>query len=375
MTRRLARLPILFAAGAAALCAVETVPAANAQNRPPPAVVVAPAQVSDIRPRASFTGRLRAVQKIDLRARVSGFVEEVSFEEGGTVEKGDVLYRIEDDAYRAAVSEIEGNISAAEADMRLAELDVERKRQLVDRNVTSEAELDVSVANVGKAEGALARLKAQLERAQLELSYTEIVAPFDGITGLSNVDAGAFVEPSTGALTTLTRLDPMMVEFPVTTAQYLRYRLTNGGGNGADTPASVALLLPDDTRYDGTGEVNFVDAQVSESTDTVTVRAEFDNPDGLLLDGALVGVELTDEREQLVINVPQEAVQRDQAGAFVMVVGDDDTAELRRVEIARIAQGRAVIGEGLEEGELVITEGINKVRPGIAVDAAIASES
>lgn len=338
-----------------------------------PAVVVAPAEMQDLRERATFTGRLSAIQRVDIRARVSGFVEEVAFTEGRRVEAGAALYRIEDDAYRAAVQQTEGSISAAEAQLELAKLQRDRQQTLVERGTGAPAQLDIAQAELGRAEGELERLRGLLAQAKLDLSYTTITAPFDGIIGLSNVDVGAFVSPETGALTTLTRLDPMQVEFPVATSQVLQFRRQRAGGGEIAAP-SVQLNLPDGTTYPRKGEIDFIDTKVDQGTDTVTVRARFDNPDGVLPDGALVTVMLEAGEEQLVLSVPRRAVQRDQEGAFVLVVNDESKVERRRVEVSRTAAGRAVIASGLEQGERVITEGVNKVRPGIVVDAAPAAD-
>ncbi|MGF1445845.1 MAG: efflux RND transporter periplasmic adaptor subunit [Pikeienuella sp.] len=338
--------------------------------RPAPAVVVAPAEISDLRAALRLTGRLVAGQQVELRARVSGFLEEISFTEGATVSAGDRLFKIDDDPFRAVVSQIDGAISAAEAERRLAEIERDRKAQLVERQTVAQSELDIALANLGKAEGEIARLRGERDRAQLDVDYTEIAAPFDGVIGLSAFDLGALVGPESGALATLTALDPMTAEFRVTTADWLAYRKEHVDGTGPST--AVALTLADGADYDLPGRIDFVDAVVARGTDTLLVRAIFDNPDGLLLDGALVTVSLRSDAPEMVLSVPQRAVQRDQAGAFVLVVDAASKVELRRVEVARVSEGRSVISEGLEEGEQVITEGVNKVRPGIEVDAALA---
>lgn len=343
------------------------------QEKPLPAVVVAPAEMSDLRPRFVFSGRLVASQRVDIRARVTGFLEEVLFEEGATVEEGTVLYRVEDDAYAATVDEISGSINAAEAEVRLAEIERDRKATLVERDTVAQSELDIAVANLGKAEGELKRLRASLDRAKLDLSYTEIKAPLSGQIGLTSVDPGAFISPESGVLTTLTLLDPMTVEFPIVAADLLRLRMEAGEKQTSSADTIIEIALPTGQTYPERGEINFIDARASRSTDTVIARAVFPNPKGLLLDGALVGVEVQRAEERLILNIPQRSVQRDQTGPFAMVVDEAGKVELRRLTVGETIKGRTEVAEGLSEGELVITEGINKVRPGIVVDAAVAN--
>jgi len=344
----------------------------NAGAQQAPAVVVAPAKIVDLRESVDLTGRVAATQKVDIRARVAGFLEAVNFKEGQKVTAGTQLYQVEDGAYRAAVQEIVGSIEAAEAQRDLAVLEQERAKQLIATNTISQAKVDTANAEVKKAEAELVRLKGSKESADLNLSYTKIIAPFEGVLGLTSADVGALVGPDAGPLVTLTKLDPIYVEFPVSTALLLTYRervqkgVTHGGAN-------VGLTLPNGTEYPLKGTIDFISSTVAQGTDTVTVRAVFDNPNALLLDGTLVRVMLEQSDKQDVLAVPQQAVQRDQQGAFVMVVDAASKVELRRIDVDRSARGLSVVSKGLKEGENVITEGVGKVRPGITVDAAPAA--
>lgn len=366
------RVPgILIAALSTSILAAAT-SVSLAQAPQAPAVVVAPAKIMDIRESADFTGRLVAIQRIDIRARVSGFLESVNFKEGQAVKAGTVLYQVEDGSYQAAVQEIDGSIQSAQAQRDLAVIERDRSLRLLASNTAPQSQVDIAKAQVQKAEADLVRLNGTREQAALNLSYTKITAPFDGVVGLTNVDVGALVGPDSGALTTLTRLDPMNAEFQVATSLLLTYREQVRRGE-ISSGANVRIILPDGTEYPSKGTINFVSSNVTQGTDTVTVRAEFPNPDGVLLDGTLVRVTLEQSNQQDVLAVPLEAIQRDQQGAFVMVVGADSKVEVRRVDVSRSARGQAVIASGLKEGENVITEGVGKVRPGMVVDAAPAT--
>ncbi|HUH49532.1 MAG TPA: efflux RND transporter periplasmic adaptor subunit, partial [Mycoplana sp.] len=342
------------------------------QAQQAPAVVVVAAKVMDLRESADFTGRLVAIQKVDIRARVSGFLESINFSEGQKVTAGTLLYKVEDGTYAAAVQEIEGSIQAAQAQLNLAVIERDRSVRLLASNTAPQSQVDIAKAQVQKAEADLVRLNGAKAQAELNLSYTRITAPFDGVVGLTAVNVGALVGPEAGALTTLTRLDPMYAEFSVATSLLLTYREQVRQGK-VSSGANVQIILPNGTVYPSKGTLNFVSSNVSQGTDTVTVRAEFPNPDSLLLDGTLVRVMLEQSGKQEVLAVPQEAVQRDQQGPFVMVVGADSKVELRRVDISRSARGESVVASGLKEGENVITDGVGKVRPGMVVDAAPAT--
>lgn len=344
-------------------------PAGAQQGMPPPAVSTAPAERTAVRDSFTFTGRAVAIQKVELRARVSGFLEARDFTEGAVVDKGAVLFRIEDGQYLAALQEAEAQIAAAEAQRRLSQIERDRNSTLVQRQASPQATLDVAEANLAKAEAELARLEAQRDRAALDFSYTEIKAPFTGRTGLAAADVGALVGPDTGPLVTLVRTDPMTVEFPVPERQVLAFQSQVAAGTASKIDA-VTLTLADGRDYPRPGDIDFSDVQVQQGTDTVLVRAVFPNAEGLIQDGALVRVTLraADPREELT--VPQQAVGQDLQGPFVMIVAADGTVEQRRIVAGRSVDGRTVVEAGLAPGEQVIVEGMNKARPGQKVDAA-----
>ena len=338
-----------------------------------PAVVVALAEKTQVAASVSFVGRAVAAQKVDLRARVSGFVEEKGFEEGARVAQGAVLFRIEPAEYRAQLAQVEAQLSAAVAASKLADLERDRQKELVGRQAVAQAQLDIAEAQAAQAAAEVQRIEAQRDASALNLSYTEVKAPFAGQVGLSAFDVGALIGPESGALVTLVLSDPMTVEFPVPERDVIAFQARVA--SGADpSVGKVNLALADGSPYALPGEINFTDVTVSTATDTVLIRAVFPNPDGILRDGSLVKVTLSADQADLSLTVPQQAVQRDLTGAFVLVVDGAGVVVQRRVGVDRLAGGRAIVSSGLEEGERVITEGVNKVRPGMTVDAALAGE-
>jgi membrane fusion protein (multidrug efflux system) len=335
---------------------------------PPPAVTVVKAMIEEVRPTSTFTGRVEAKNKVDLRARVDGFLEKRLFDEGADVKEGDLLFTIEKGLYQAAVDEAKAGVETAEATLQLADLELKRQSELVQRNVAAQAKLDEVSAKRGEAHGALLAQKAALEKAQLQLSYTDIRAPIAGRISRANVSVGNFVGPSTGPLATIVSQDPIYVSFPVTQREMLEFR--NRGKEASDPSlVTVYLQLADGSRYPSPGKLDFLDVTVNPGTDAVLVRAVFENPERLLVSGQLVSVIAESGPGEKALVVPGQALQLDQAGAFVLVVDKDSKIQVRRVEIEGPRGTNMILRKGLEAGELVVTEGIQRVRPGQVVSA------
>ena len=345
------------------------------EGTPPPAVTVVEVQASDVTPSMSFTGRIEAVDKVELIARVDGFLEAMPFTEGSIVEAGDLLFAIEKAPYEARLGEVDADIAAARAELTLAQLEVDRQTTLVARQAAAQAVLDQATAFAGKAEAELLRAQSSRARADLDLSYTDIEAPFTGRIGRAAVSVGDFLSPQSGTLATLVSQDPMYVTFPITQRELLTVRRQATEAGFDETAISVKIRLADGTVYDKVGTLNFVDVQVDPRTDTVAVRAQVPNPDGTLIDQQLVTALVEIARPEQALLVPQQATLVDQGGRFVLVVGDDNTVEQRPITVGRTVGGSFIVTDGLAQGERVVTDGIQRVRPGMVVDPAPATGS
>lgn len=336
---------------------------------PPPAVTVVKVVEGDFRPSLSFTGRVEARDQVDLRARVEGFLEKRLFTEGQFVKTGDLLFVIEKGPYQAAVDQIKANIERAEATLKLADLEVQRQTTLVQRETGTQAKLDEATAKQGESRADVMAQKAALEKAQLDLGYTDIRAPIDGRIGRALYSVGNFVGPSSGTLATIVSQDPIYVSFPVTQREMLAIRERTGGDTGNATDAAIVhVKLADGSQYKEPGKINFIDVTVNQGTDTVQVRATFPNKDGILVPGQLVTVVAETAKPEPALMIPQQAQQVDQSGAFVLVVDADNKVQVRRIEVGPTRGTMLVVDKGLEAGERVITEGIQKVRPGQTVE-------
>ena len=340
-----------------------------------PKVVIAAAYTDDIIDEAVFIGRGEAVDKVELVARVSGFVEEVLVEDGAMVAAGDALYRIEDDAYVAAVAASEASVKQAEAELELARIELGRKQELFDRGTTPESELDLAKANEQVAEAHVASAEASLRQARLDLSYTTIVAPFDGRIGSTAISVGELVNPTSGSLVTLVRVAPIYVTFSLSEKELLDIMdaLDNPVVQESDFDLAppVFARLPNGTQLEEQGEMVFLDNRVDPATGTIAARAEFANEDTRIFDGSFLNVIIQSPVPRQALLIPQAAVQRDQRGDFVLVVNSEQLVEQRYLELGRNEGLAVTVRDGLVEGESVIVEGLQRVRPGVAVDAVL----
>jgi membrane fusion protein (multidrug efflux system) len=368
---------------ALALALLSAHAAAQPGTAAPPAVGVVRAERQQITQTDEFIGRVQAVNRVALVARVTGFLEQRLFTEGTEIKKGDLLYRIEQPPFQADVDAAKANVAQLDAQHRNAVVTLERALSLLHTPAGQQSTVDSSVA----AERALAAqidgAQAQLKTAEINLGYTEIHAPIDGKISATQVTEGNVVSPTSGILANIVSQDPMYVLFPIAlrTALDLRTQYAAKGGFNA---VLIKLRLQDGRIYQHDGKLDYVSPTIAENTDTITLRGVLPNPrlaglpaGGLavreLVDGEFVTVLLEGVQPITVLAIPRAAVLSDQQGDYVYVVDAQNKAEIRRIQQGQSTPSTAVITHGLSEGELVISEGVQRARPGETVSPSPAT--
>lgn len=337
------------------------------QSPAPPSVGVIKAEKAPVFESSRFVGRVEAVERVDIRARVTGYLEEVLFKDGDTVQRGAPLYRIERPPFEASVHQAEANVMRAQAGLDNATVQRQRAEDLLRTNTTSVAIRDERVAAEKSAQGELAAAQAVLETAKINLSYTDITSPIDGKIGRTAVTRGNVVGPESGLLTTVVSNDPMYVTFPVSQREFLRFA-EERQHRPTTEEFKVNVQFSNGTVYPHPGKINFVDVKVDPQTDTIAVRATLPNPDGVLVDGQLLQVRVQGDKPQEFVLVPQMALIADQEGVYVFIVEDGKVAQ-RRLKLGQTVGASSIVTEGLSGGEAVIVSGLQGLRAGAAVTA------
>jgi len=335
---------------------------------PPPDVTVARPVERDVTTFGEFTGRTVSVESVDVRARVQGILQQMSFKPGGDVKKGDLLFVIEPTLYEARVQQVEADLAGAEAKSRAADEQLAITEEIFARKAGSKADLVQKTQARDEARAAVARARADLAAAKLDLSYTHIYAPISGRIDRNYVDVGNLVGAGEATLlATIVREKPIFVYFDVSERDFLLHpELLDGGAQAGGTPLPVFLGLVDETGFPRTGTLDYTSNRVAASTGTIELRAVFPNSDGRIVPGLFVRVRVPYGRGRSLL-VPDDAVLSDQRGRYVLVVGANDLVEQRPVEVGPLDDRLRVIASGLTRDERVVVRGLQRARPGFAV--------
>jgi len=340
----------------------------SAEDQPLPSVVVEAVTAKNVAGQADFVGRTEASQRVDVRARVSGTLLKRPFDEGAEIKANAVLFEIDPAEFQASLAEAEAQLAKAKASFEENAGNLSRYEELLKRQAASEAQYDIAKSKADQSRADVSAAQAQVERAKLDVGYATIRSPIAGRSGLSNADVGNIIGPDSGVLVTVLELDPMDVLFSVGERDYLNFmEAANAGEAEKFTPR---IRLANDKLYQFPGEVDVIDNKVDPATGTINVRLKFPNPDRILVPGQYVSVILTRAAPEKRIVIPQSAVQENQAGLFVLVVNGEGRVEARPIKTGDRVEDGVVVLDGLTEGETLVVEGIQKVRPGAEVQTA-----
>ncbi|GGO69299.1 efflux RND transporter periplasmic adaptor subunit [Bowmanella pacifica] len=340
---------------------------------PPPSVSVYYIEVQEVGNYREFVARTEAYQEVELVARVAGELVERNFNEGSFVEQGRLLLRIDPAEYQSGVAQAEADLSSRIAAAEGAERDLKRGKEVAGQGYISQSDLDKLTTMASQANAGVEAAKAALEKAKLNLGYTEIRAPFSGLIGKVAYSTGNVVGPQSGPLASLTAIDPIYVSFQVEEADYISYRQRNSQAQQSpdQAPFELRLRLPNNTEYAQSGTLDFADTKIDQSTGTVELRAFFANPDQIVMPGLFVTLMVESKDKSQLAMVPQAAVQDSQQGKFVLVVDSNQEVSRRPVTLGRRIHAMWAVESGLNAGDQVIIEGLQKVRPGIQVQSVM----
>jgi multidrug efflux system membrane fusion protein len=339
------------------------------QGAPPggPPVTVAAAIEKEIFETDEFPGRIEAVEQVEIRGRVTGYIDAVHFKPGAEVKKGDLLFTLDPRQFQAEVARAEGNLAGTQAQLDLAKIEVGRQEKLLADQATSKREYDDAQARLRTLEAQLKSNQGDLDRARLNLSYTRITSPVTGRVSKAEITVGNLVQgevPNSPLLTTVVSLNPIYAAFEADERIFLKY-VAKARGAGKLT---VGVGLADETGFPHTGKLDFVDNRVEPQSGTVRMRAVLDNKAGVFTPGLFARVKLGDTvTPRKAVLVQDRAIGTDQSKRFVLVVNGDNKADYREVKIGRLVDGLRVIEDGLKPGEKIVVNGLQRVRPGAPI--------
>ena len=349
-------------------------PEAASQAQAPAAPQVSVAQVvfEQITEWDEFTGRLQAPQSVNLVPRVSGYIEQIHFAEGALVQKGDLLVQIDPRPFAADVARLTAELKSAQSAATLADSEYQRAAKLSEQRAISAEMLDSRLARKQQTGAAVASVKAALQRAELDLSYTRITAPISGRVSYAQVTAGNFVNAGQSQLTSLVSTDKMYAYFDVDEQSFLKYQRLTADGKRADTRDSAAnpvyMALADGSSYQYSGSIDFVDNSINQQTGTIRVRASFDNADGSLLPGLFARIKLAGSSTYDGVLIDEKAVGTDLNNKFVLVVNASNQLEYRAITLGEKVNGLRIVSSGLAATDRIVVNGLQRVRPSMQIE-------
>jgi len=339
---------------------------------PPPQVTVAPAISRIVADENEFTGHFEAVNTVEVRPRVSGFVQRVAFTEGAIVQRGDVLYMIDARPYEAETSRAEAALEQARTRKQLADMELERAQRLVATQAISREELDARTSERAESDAAIRAAEAAVRLAKLNLDWTEVRAPITGRVSRTEVTTGNLVQagaPASTLLTTIVSLDPIYVYFDSDEQAYLKYMQAGASAGRGAIGGPVFVGLTSETGFPHEGKLDFIDNRVDQAAGTIRVRARVPNPRLLFTPGLFARVRLVDGDRHAATLIQDRAIGTDQDRKFVLVLNKDNTLAYRPIKLGRLVDGLRTVESGLKPGENVVVNGLMRVRPGMKVVA------
>jgi multidrug efflux system membrane fusion protein len=346
---------------------------AKAAAAPPTPVTVATVQPKDVTSWQEFSGRLEAVDRVQVRPRVAGAIQAVHFHEGALVKQGDLLVTIDPATYEAAVAQAQAQAAAAESRVDLTKLELDRGRRLSDGKTISQSDLDTRAGAYNEAQANLRAAQAALQTAQLNLDYTQVRAPISGRVGKAEVTAGNLVAAGSASpeLTTLVSVDPVYASFSASEQVVTQALSQLSQGDGVVPPVEqipVQIGTANDSGTPIVGRLQLIDNEVDAASGTITVRAVFGNTGGRLIPGQFVRVRMGQPKAETKVMISERAIGTDQDKKFVFVVGADNKVAYREIKLGDLNDGQRIVESGLASGDRIVTNGLQRVRPGALVD-------